>query len=280
MSWLKIKTNTMRRNLEVTHLRIRNFFSRTAASGSIPVIVSITSHGTRVEHLWITLESIARGAARPAKIFVWLDSALQDEKVSVQLERLRTRGVECVFVKDLGPHTKYYYAAIFASKSGLPVVTADDDCIYPPWWLQRLHDAALTTPDCIVCYRARLLEFLDGATPKAYNDWPLVSFNHVEPRVFFTGVSGVWYPLCFLRAIEEAGLAFLECCPKADDVWLNYVAAKGRFPARQVDPISWDFAQVPMTQNIALWTENQEGGNDAQIRRTYDCKTLENLSKV
>src|ERR1700728_1380397 len=49
------------------------------------------------------------------------------------------------------------------------------------------------------------------------------SFCATAPSLqhFATGVSGIPYPPTVLECFRRAGSEFLECCPKADHVWLH-----------------------------------------------------------
>ena len=264
----------LRLKFKILVLSLRNRFSIRSVQGDIPVILSVTSHGFRIQRLWLTLESVAFAQDRPERVIVWLDESLQLVGLPHSLKRLAKRGIEFRFVKDVGPHQKYYYAVDEALRTDRPLVTMDDDCIYPNWWLQTLYKEFLTMPNCINCYRARLLSFNQTGKLVPYNDWPYCNFSIPAANVFFTGVSGVIYPVTFLQSVADHGDRFKEVCPKADDIWLNYIAAKMVYPARQIYDISWDFPTVPMTQHMALWTENSKGGNDIQINMTYDLQTL------
>lgn len=279
VNFFKAILGPFRRSGKIAALALRNRLRSESALGTVPTVVSLTSHGDRVARLWITLESIANGTSRPSRILVWLDKSLKNRKLPSNLERLRTRGVEFCFVNDIGPHQKYFYAIELARKANMSLATVDDDCIYPAWWLDRLYDGHIKTPDCIVCYRARVVAFSESSKLKPYNDWPFANYDHPDPCVFFTGVSGVMYPQKFLSILESCGEVFRQHCPRADDIWLNYVASKNSFPARQLFHDPWDFPEVPMTQHLALWTSNQAGGNDDQLAATYDCETLHKLAR-
>jgi hypothetical protein len=109
--------------------------------------------------------------------------------------------------------------------------------------------------------------------------WGFASDAHDHPLNFVTGVSGVLYPVSFVKTLSSFGTGFMKTCLKADDVWLNYIAAKTRFPVRQLDSAPWDFPLIENSQSVTLWASNQWGGNDEQIHSTYDQKTLEKLAK-
>ena len=251
-----------------------NRISRKTILGSGDVIVSLTTHGDRIDQVYLTLESISRGRVRARRVTLWLDTSFRN-RIPSSLERLQKRGLEIFFVDDVGPHQKFFYAKELALSDGVPLVTIDDDCLYWSWWLERLIDGARKTPDNIVCYRARRLLFDGPGSLKKYNVWPLVDSSDPSPDVFITGVSGVIYPTDFLQELSVAGDNFKNVCPKADDVWLNYIASKSRKLARQLEHGSWDFPVVPKTQNMALWAGNSDGGNDVQLNCTYDADTLD-----
>ncbi|MEM6460765.1 MAG: hypothetical protein AAF724_02495 [Pseudomonadota bacterium] len=267
----------MRKIWTIIHLWLRNRGTNEPAVGELPVVLSSTTHGDRVRRMWIALESVARGSAQPTKNVVWLDNSYESKALPHTLERLKSRGVTFCFAEDVGPHQKYYYSVDEAIRLGIPLVTMDDDTIYSTWWLRRLFDAHLKSPNCVVCYRARLIDFTRDGRLRAYDDWPFCNIDSANPRVFFTGVSGVLYPLSFLETVKEYGDAFKEQCPKADDVWLNYIAASSNYPVRQIFPDAWGFPTVPMTQHMALWSNNRHEGNDEQLLQTYDRRTLSKL---
>jgi hypothetical protein len=226
------------------------------------------------------MESILRGSVKPERILVWLDKSLSKTSLPASLKRIQKRGVEFFFMEDIGPHQKYFYTLDIALKSAKAIATIDDDCIYPKWWMKELYESHLYTPKCIVCYRSRIFSFDKNMDILSYKEWPYCNFNTTRRNVFFTGVSGVLYPLSFLFHIKMFGKGFLECCPQADDIWLNYISAKNKYPARQVYLSALDFSIVPSTQDSALWVKNQSGGNDEQIRKTYDIETLNYIKYI
>jgi hypothetical protein len=243
-------------------------------SGATPVVLSLTTHGHRLEKVWMALESIANGELRANRTLLFLDERISRDQVPKSLKELEGRGLELLFVRDLGPHTKYFYALPIALAMNEPLVTIDDDAVYPSWWLARLYQAYEENRNVINCYRARDIRFNFSGEILRYVDWPFTS--NTEPRfsVFFTGVSGVIYPVAFLRLLERAGKEFRDKCPKSDDTWLNFVAAKSGFRVRQITADAQHFPMIPGTQDLALWTQNQAGGNRRQLLATYDAPTL------
>ena len=70
----------------------------------------------------------------------------------------------------MGPHAKYFPYVSSVSSHDLPLVTADDDIIYPSDWLAGLMTAFERRPDSIHCYRAHEFGILDGR-PALYSTW-------------------------------------------------------------------------------------------------------------
>lgn len=237
-------------------------------------MLSLTTHGHRLETVWGTLESIADGESRPNRTLLFLDERIGRDQLPKSLHELKARGLELLFVRDLGPHTKYFYAVPIALAMDQPLVTIDDDVIYPRWWLARLYQAHQENRNVINCYRARDMKFDHSGNLLRYVNWPFTSSTEPRNSVFFTGVSGVIYPVAFLRLLHKAGQGFIERCPKSDDIWLNFVAARTGFRVRQITADAQHFLMMPGTQDLALWAQNQTGGNDRQLVATYDPPTL------
>lgn len=266
--------------LKIACLLFSNFFSSKLAIGQAQFIVSLTSHGRRIDSLWIPLECIALGKLRPQRIIVWLSNDLEGVRLNARLSRLKRRGVEFKYASDLGPHTKYYYSLHECLASGLSLVTIDDDCIYWSWFLQRLANASLVSPNSIIGYRVRRMCLSSSYTILPYHMWGFVSDTHEHPLNFVTGVSGAFYPVSFIKTLASYGTSFLNTCPKADDVWLNYIATKSGFQVRQLESAPWDFPLIEDSQDISLWSSNRNGGNDFQIYCTYDQATIEGLGNA
>jgi hypothetical protein len=248
--------------------------TKRCVNGTTPVVLSLTTHGHRLESVWVTLESIANGELQPSRTLMFLDERISRDQLPKSLKEFEARGLELLFVKDLGPHTKYYYAVPIALAMDKPLVTIDDDVIYPPSWLAHLHQAYIENRSVINCYRARDMKFDYSGNLLPYVTWPLTSSTEPRYSVFLTGVSGVIYPVAFLRLLGKAGEGFRDRCPKSDDIWLNFVAARAGFRVRQITADAQHFPIIPGTQDFALWRTNLMGAKYRQLLATYDKPTL------
>lgn len=249
------------------HLRWRNLVSREPVTGAADVVVSMTSFGDRLRTVDLALESIARGTVKPRRLILWLDDPDAMAFLPPEVERLRLRGLEVRLSQSFGSHTKYFPYVASNGHSGSPLVTADDDTIYPDTWLQGLLEANEAEPGMIHGYGVRAIS-VNGGTITGYQDWARrhdtePGFNNVA-----LGASGVIYPARMLRELKARGDLFMDVCPGADDIWLHWVALRAGIPVCQVDSVARDFPTIPGTQAEALSVVNV-GGNDHSIRTLY-----------
>ncbi len=249
---------------------LRNLLARHAIVDTDgAAIVTLTSHADRIGRVFAAIESIGRGQCRARRILLHLGRQYEGAPLPRSLQRLRRRGLEIRYVDDVGPHTKYYPWLLANERFDHPLVTADDDKLYPRDWLAGLLDAYRVRPDLIHCWRAREIRTgPDGLLP--YRQWPLCANTQSAFHHFATGVGGVIYPPAFLRALKSAGDRFRDCCPKADDLWLHVMALRGGFPIRQLRRQAREFTGIPRSSHAALQRTNIDcGQNDAQAALTY-----------
>ncbi|ALU38956.1 hypothetical protein AS188_03455 [Kocuria flava] len=247
--------------------------NRTATSsvlGEAPVVVSLASHGRRLRTVHLAVEAIAAGTVRPRRLVLWVPDAAVVADPPPPLARLVARGLELRRADpDRGPHNKYWHHVVSCAHHELPLVTADDDVLYGPGWLEQLLAAHARHPQDVVAHRAHRIRLENGRV-LPYAQWGPAVPGTVSRRTFATGLSGVLYPPRVLDALREAGPAFERCCPRADDVWLHVTALRLGVPVRPVADGATTYPAVPGTVWGGLWPRNVlGGGNDAQVAATY-----------
>lgn len=248
-------------------LQIRNLFTRKRITGDVPVTVSLTSYGVRTRFVHLAIESIASGEVLPQRIILWLDEREQIERPGRSLERLKRRGLEIRATENYGPHKKYFPYVMSQEDHQVPLVTSDDDVIYPRDWLTTIWNASTEHPDQVIANRTRRIRVdSNGLCP--YSAWDLAQKGSSSVSNFATGVGGVLYPPPMLNDLRRDGDAFLTVCPRADDVWLHVHALRSGRKVHQTTP---DFRIVPLRgTGPGLFEENvDESGNDRQIAATY-----------
>jgi hypothetical protein len=257
-----------RRQPEIDRLSLTNQRSSESLLDPAGPVLSLTTQPHRLELVFYAIESIARGSRKPSRIHLWIT----DEKSYLQppstLQRLAARGLEIHLTEELGPHTKYYPYVSRESDFRAPLVTADDDVIYPRDWLERLIQAHEGDPAAIHCFRAHRMR-MAGTRPTPYNSWAPCDDTRPSHLNFITGISGVIYPPAYLRYLKGYGTEFTRCCPHADDIWLTVVALRGGFKIAQLDREPRLFATVPGSQTKRLYDLNVVmGENQVQLMRT------------
>lgn len=268
--WLRKRAKRGHSLLWLIRLTAANRWSKRVITGDADVIVSLTTFGDRVGSVASTVETIGTGAVRARRVVLWLDDADSFARRPASLRRLEARGLEVRLTENLGPHTKYFPVLDEAVAAGVRVATADDDILYPRWWLDRLLAAADAHPDAVSCYRASIVA-LDGTGVARYDDWPRCTDTTSSITRFATGVSGVLYPLAMLEELRRRGTAFVDLCLKADDIWLHWVALRAGIPIRQIDSRPRHFPLVPGTQAQSLMATNvAHRRNDAYVAGLYD----------
>lgn len=258
----------------LVYLRLRNLGARGPVTGSAPVVVSLTSYGERLHTVSVAIESIARGKVRPQRLLLWLDDAEQFESRPESLRRLERRGLEIRLSRNYGPHTKYYPFVQSAARHTVPLVTADDDIIYPSDWLALLMDAHRRHPEAISGHWVSIMG-VAGDRVADYTTWARARDTEVRPTNFAPGVSGVIYPPAMLEELKRCGEHFLSACPGADDIWLHWVALRAGIPVRQVGTAAHHFPIIPGSQGQALMKTNVGGNrNDHWIRGLYSAEDV------
>ena len=264
----------LRAGIAFAHLRLRNLAARRPATGTAPVVVSMTTHGARLKTVATALESIARGSTRPQRLLLWLQTPEQFRTAPAALRRLERRGVEVLLSPDYGPHTKYYPYVASVERHTVPLVTADDDIIYPRNWLALLTDANRRHPDAVCGHWISIIgPSVDGIAD--YATWARARDTAARTANFAVGVSGVIYPPAMLQELKGHGTGFAAACPGADDIWLKWVALRAGILVRQVRPVPRHFPMIPGSQGDALMKTNVgESRNDHWIRGLFTAEDV------
>jgi hypothetical protein len=262
--WLKFRHATCRRSL-------------LSADGK--AVVCLTSHGDRLESVFLAIESIGRGRQRPARLILWLEETEFTAASPTTLRNLVRRGLEIRECGRYGPHSKYFPYVISSRDDRLPLVTADDDILYPRYWLAELVAKWQLHPTEVHCFRARVMKLMDdGIAP--WTSFPKCRSVQASQFNIATGVSGIIYPSSMLDAALSLGGQFMNCTPHNDDIWLHAVALRTGTLVRQVRPRPKDFFIIPGSQAIRLGQENKRGRNDRQVIATYDNHDLQLLQEA
>lgn len=252
----------------------------TSAQGS--VVVSLTTYGQRVYEVHLVIESLGNQSVLARDIFLWLDEGeFSEENVPASIKNLQARGLTIGFCKNIRSFKKI----IPTLNLGLdvPVVTVDDDYIYPSDLLERLIFTSKSHPDTVVASFVHKMKFLDDGRPAAYALWEhYCESPNPDWDVFPVGAGGVLYPpSCFDHRVTQAKL-FLEITPTADDVWLKYMCVLNGTRSMQVvggSSLAKRFVELASSHENPLYSVNvKQGQNDRQISDMHDFFTSQSGS--
>lgn len=185
-------------------------------------VVSLTTHGSRIERAFQAIESIFQQSRKVQKIVLYLsDKEFQGKELPLFLQKQMERGLDIRYVKDIGPYTKLIPA--LRDFPDVNIITIDDDHIYPLDLIDRLISAHSMNPKVVCCINACLIEMKDGALCNTTN--PFIPY-YVEtytssPHHFALGYAGVLYPPHALHEEVFNEEKFMKLCPKADDIWFK-----------------------------------------------------------
>lgn len=226
-----------------------------------PLVVSLTSYLPRFSTLDLTLRCLLSQSVAPDAVVLWV-SPEDRPKLPPRVTRLQKFNLVVREHRDIGPFTKIV-PALKAYPDAF-ILTADDDVAYPRDWAHHLVSAYAGTTD-IICRRAHRIRH-EGGRLLPYVEWDRdITEEDAGPLISPTGHGGVLYPPGALPPQTTDEAQFTRLCPKADDVWLYWMAARAGRTFRRIGP-PHVFRTWPRSQSVALYRTNVgQAENDSQI---------------
>lgn len=243
------------------------------------IVVSLTSYGRRVRTnvVYYTLVSLLRQKTQPDKILLWLaEDEWNDEIIPVKLKRLKEKGVEILYCRDIKSYKKLI--PTIKEYPDKDIITIDDDVIYSRNFLKTLLDEHRIYPHDILCTVARKPIFKDGI-PCEYSKWgdslikPFKKGTYGK-LLFPVGVGGVLYPVNTLHKDVTRAELFMKYCPNADDIWFWICGLRNntikRYVVKRGTDISFDSLYQYFHKGSALThTNNFKHQNDEQLKNLF-----------
>ena len=195
------------------------------------VIVSITTYPRRSYFFFLTLISILTQRQMPSHVDIWLseDNFGNTGFFCRSLSMFPKNLVRVHFVKgDVRSYKKLNYQISridnFRASNIKHVVTADDDIIYPFYWLSGLVGSAKKNPNCTICYRMHDILFDENGTFSKYAVFLNNNSSFDKPTLYAipTGNSGILYPIEYLAVINIENNRYLDYAPNADDIYYRF----------------------------------------------------------
>lgn len=239
------------------------------------IIVSLTTHSIRVAQVARTaIWSIIQNTYKDVHIVLTLYK--DDVKlIPDDLQLLIDMGIVELIVaeQDLGPHLKYFYAMQKYREN--PVITIDDDILYPETMIEEMVNA-YNKNRCII--GRRCYEIMPDMN---YHRWLMTGISQIKiptHKNFATGVGGILYPPNCLQ-LSEDNINEILAIKYDDDFYLKALEVRKDL---KILTIIYDQRILfkknltdNHTQSIALWKTNMTKATERlkQFEKefTYAC---------
>lgn len=235
------------------------------------VVVSLTSFPKRFNSLHLVLQSLFNQTVKPKKVILHL--AMSEVRnldwIPEKIKKFKKEGLEIVGVDtNYFQYNKFYFTSEINKTQ--PVITVDDDVIYPFKMIEKLLEFHAKNPTCVIANRNHKITYSNASEIMPYANWQK-EFVEVKPshNNFATGVGGVLYPVGFFDDFCLDTHQIMRYAPYADDVWLKVVALKRGIKVVTTDlenHMRWYCGYTPETSENALQEINVATGmNDKQF---------------
>ena len=231
------------------------------------IVVSLTSYPARISKVYLCINTLLRQNVKPERIILWLAESQFPNRDTVpkNLLELQKKGLEIRFCEDLRSYKKVFFTA--QEYMDRIIVTADDDTLYPESWIKGLMQEHKKYPECVVCYRAHMIRYLEnGFAP--YKEWTGLSPGIKGPEINLipVGVGGVLYPKYYFKDVCFDKEIIKKICPTVDDLWLKILGFKKNIEVVKVNENSKEWFTIRSSQKTSLMSTNVgENCNDVEL---------------
>ncbi len=223
-------------------------------------IVSFTSFPTRINKVWLVVETILRQTYKPDMILLYLSKEQfpNYESIPKNLKEQVSRGLKIILCdEDLRSHKKYYYAIQDYPNDN--IITVDDDIFYRTDLIESLVISHKQRPDIIIAnWGKRILP-----NKNLYKEWPDAQPGDESIYILPIGVGAVLYPPHSLYADVIQKEIFIQNCFKADDVWLSCMSILNNTP-KYINAYKCSYLPIVIKNNVTLLDTNKSQ-NQTQI---------------
>ena len=246
-----------------------------------PVVVSMTTHGKRIDAVYLTIESLLQQTLRPNHIILYIgEEEFQSlNQLPLVLQKQTKRGLTIRFVKDQRSYTKLLPA--LREYPEACIITVDDDLLYPPYLVEQLVNAHHSHPEAICCRTSLTLSFTPDHQLQPFStfSYEIPSYeDSISNRFLPEGFNGVLYPPHSLPEEIFHEDLFLQLSPTADDLWFKAMSLLSGTPILRLHnsiDLWCDIYREESVQDIALSKENVDrGGNDIQLKALFEHYNL------
>lgn len=254
------------------------------------IIVSLTTHGKRINYVYQAIESIFQQTCKANKVILYISKDNFNINTLPQtLINQTKRGLEIHFVEDIGVYTKLIPALLEYPKDN--IITIDDDYIYPFDLIEKLIKAHKLAPQAVCCSNSRIIKLDKNSNLKPYFDFEICfpKRTKLSHYLLAEGFGGVLYPPNSLHPDVIDIELFKKLSPHADDLWYKGMELLNDTPVLQIErDRSW-FQQICREEDIQdvglkeinFKTDTSQNRNDLQLKDIFEYYNLHSkLSKL
>lgn len=246
------------------------------------LIVSLTTYSKFINQVHITIESLMEQTVKPKAIILWISNEYKDCEIPSILENLKKRGLEIRRTNDIRSYKKLIPA--LKEFPNNPIITCDDDLIYPYDTIESLYKAYQQDKSKIYFRRGHRMILKTKSEFIPYNDFEW-EIQDLEPSIFNfpTSGAGTLYPPNTLDSEVFNENKFLTLAPSADDIWFKAMALKKGTECRKVytqTPCYIELDLLHKDSKLRLNSSNvKQNKNDIQIKAVWDEYNLWSMYK-
>lgn len=247
------------------------------------IIASLTTYGSRINSVDLTLKTILNQTKKADKIILWLaEDEFNFDNIPKDLLALHINNlIEIKFCKDLKSYKKLIPTLKLYSEE--IIITFDDDILYKDDLIEKLYAEHLKFPNTVICGRGHKIRFNINNSLKKYSKWDRRTQDFSEDYdILPTGAGGVLYPPnCFYKDILDESL-FSRLAPNADDIWFKAMTLMNNKKSKILFQNKKEFTRLETiedTQNETLYSKNKYS-NDKYLKNVFDSYNLYDKFKM
>ena len=231
-------------------------------------VIALTSYGARLQTLELALRGILKQRLVPKKVFLLLAQQDFDSLPSSVKELANSSNIEIQITEDLGPGKKLI--PILASHPNLPIITFDDDLIYPTDLTLRLMIQHHLNPDCIIANRVHKVKYLENGAPAPYETWERNYSLGDGPDLNFLATSGAGtlFKAEHFHSDVLDSEAYKNLSFYTDDLWWFVQSRRVGTKVKRLPGIS-ELNYIEGTQDEGLWLSGNQTRNDENLAKLW-----------
>lgn len=250
------------------------------------LIVSLTSYPARLKYLHIGIVSLLQQSKKPYKIILWLKEEEFTHKhlLTQEMQDLEQCGLTIEWI----PENIRSYAKLIPVMQKYPnalIVTADDDLIYMPQWLETLYSTHLKNPKHIIGLNGLVLIKKNSINLETFHNINQHTnilnknaniYNNASHNNYLQTGGGVLFPpQSFSKEVFNQDV-YMDICKYADDIWFNAMAILNDKKRYIIEPTKDNYyTTIGAVQATGLFKFNiVESRNDTQFKAVFDKYNL------